>query len=211
MKFKFRPPFILRTVFPDTIWESKNNKILLTFDDGPNPETTPVILESLGKNSIKALFFCVGENLKKFPELGKIILYQGHTIGNHTYSHTNLLTVGKRKAHNEILKFNNIMENNYGIFPRYFRPPYGLMRPGLQKELFNFNMVNIMWSLLTFDYENDINIVKFAIENYLTRNSIIVFHDNVKCGEIITESLNLTFRSVKEKGFEFGEPSECLN
>ena len=68
----------------------------------------------------------------------------------------------------------------------------------------------VMWNLLTYDFENDIEKVKYAIDNYLNKNSIIVFHDSIKCSDIIEKSLNYTIEQVSKNGFEFGEPEDCL-
>ena len=84
-----RPIFILKYIYPEAIWrEDKNkNNIYLTFDDGPIPEITPWILDCLKEKNVKASFFCVGENIKKHPEIFKRLLDEGHVVGNHTYNH----------------------------------------------------------------------------------------------------------------------------
>jgi len=87
MRYKYNPPLIIKKIFNNFIWETSNNKILLTFDDGPNPGTTEIILEELNNQKIKAVFFCVGNNIHKYPELAKDILANGHLIANHTYNH----------------------------------------------------------------------------------------------------------------------------
>ncbi|MBZ0200165.1 MAG: hypothetical protein K8H86_09880, partial [Ignavibacteriaceae bacterium] len=69
---------------------------------------------------------------------------------------------------------------------------------------------NIMWSLLTYDYKNDINVVKFAVQKFLKDNSIIVLHDSLKSKEIIADSIELIINEAEKKGFTFGEPDECL-
>jgi peptidoglycan/xylan/chitin deacetylase (PgdA/CDA1 family) len=203
------PPKIFHKIFPKTIWESRVDKILLTFDDGPNIETTPIILEKLKEHSLKAIFFCVGENVAKYPELVKKIIDEGHSIGNHTMFHKNINGFNKNVDDN-INQCSQAIENVIGEFPKYFRPPHG--RIGLQTEkiLKRNGLKNVMWSLLTYDYKNDINIVKFGIENYLKENSIIVLHDSIKSKEIISDAINLVFDIANSKGFEIGEPNECL-
>ena len=208
-KIKYVPPKLFQILFPKTIWKSIVDKILFTFDDGPNPRTTPIILAKLKEHSIKAIFFCVGENMDRYPELAKQIVEEGHMIGNHTQSHTNINFFNK-KASSSIANCSEIMKKSVGIDPIYFRPPHGRIGLRTEKLMKQNGLKNVMWSLLTYVYQNDINIVKFAVENYLKNNSIIVLHDNNKSMQIIGESINLIVEKIKENGYEIGEPSECL-
>ena len=208
-KLLYVPPKIIRILFPNTIWESKIDKILFTFDDGPNLETTPIILEKLNEHSIKAIFFCVGENVKKYPELTKRIIDEGHLIGNHTISHKNINLLNI-KANSSIAECSNIIEKTTGIEPKYFRPPHG--RIGLLTETLmkRNNLTNVMWSLLTYDYKSDFNIVIFAVNKYLNKNSIIVLHDSLKSEAIIEKSIDYIIEKTKQNGYEIGDPSKCL-
>jgi len=208
-KIKHVPPKITHKLFPKTIWESQVDKVLFTFDDGPNPETTPMILQKLKEHSIKGLFFCVGENIDKYPELAKQIISEGHEIGNHTQSHKNINLFNK-EANSSINKCSEVIEKCVGIKPNYFRPPHG--RIGLRTEkLMNQNgLKNVMWSLLTYDYKNEINIVKFAVEKYLASNSIVVLHDSIKSKQIVTEAIDFIVEKTESNGYEIGEPTECL-
>lgn len=210
MKISYTPPKILRNLFPNFVWESKVDKVLITFDDGPNPNTTEVILEQLSKYKIKALFFCVGENVKKYPHLIKLIIAEGNTIGNHSYSHENISFTSKTKIDEQIKLCSNIIQKETGITPQYFRPPHGRFDFRTNGFMRNHQLKNIMWSLLTYDYKNDLNIVKFAVQNYITKNSIIVLHDSNKSKDIIKDSIKLIVEESHKRGFEFGAPSECL-
>jgi peptidoglycan/xylan/chitin deacetylase (PgdA/CDA1 family) len=196
-------------MFRKTIWESNSKKILLTFDDGPNFETTPLILNKLNKHFIKAVFFCVGENVKENQALAKRIVEEGHTIANHTMSHKNInLFNGNVKE--EIKRCSETIEEVTGESPKYFRPPHGRIGLKTEKILEQLSLKNVMWSLLTADYKNDFNILKFAVDNYLIENSIIVLHDSVKSGNIIEEAIDYIVDSANEKGYTFGDSSECL-
>ncbi len=209
-KFKYVPPKIFQRLFIKTIWVSRVNKILLTFDDGPNPETTPKILKKLSEHSIKAIFFCVGENVEKYPEIARQIVSEGHSIANHTYSHSDINFFAKNV--NELISnCSNVIEDAIGEPPKFFRPPHGRIGIRTEKIVAKFYLTNIMWSLLTYDYKNNFNIVSFAVEKYLKNNSIIVLHDSLKSKSIIEQSIDLIVAESKEKGFEIGESSECLS
>lgn len=210
MNFIYNPPLIIKKLFSDFYWTTTNNNILLTFDDGPTSEVTEIILKTLAEFNIKALFFCVGQNIDRKPELTKEILSQGHSIGNHNYSHKNLLTLSKEEQFNEIKKCNDVIRDKIGIEPVYYRPPYGKYRFSTNKLLKQFNLKNIMWSLLTYDFKNDFNLVKLAVNKNLKSDSIIVLHDNIKSKDIIVDSINYIVDMAGKKGYTFGEPAECL-
>ncbi len=210
MKIFYDPSALGKRIFPETVWGTACNKILLTFDDGPNKETTPVILNTLEKLGIKAVFFVVGENAKKNPELLKDILSAGNEIGNHTFNHRTITRLTKDEIGNQILLTNRAVEEATGKGVKYFRPPKGRIDFRLQKILKGFNLRNVMWNLLTYDYKNDLNIVKFAFQKYLKHNSIVVLHDNQKNKGIIEASIRFAVETAQEKKLHFGEPSECL-
>lgn len=209
MKVLYDPSFWGKKIFPHSIWESKVNKVLLTFDDGPIPETTEMILQYLNGKNIKAVFFCVGENIKKYPDLAGSILSQGHAIGNHTYNHKNLLTLEINSQIEQVRLFDEVYASLFGQSPLFCRPPKGRI-PFNYKTVFGRGKINVMWNLLTYDYKNDINIVKFAVRKYLKNNSIIVLHDSIKSKNIIIDSLEFIAEEVKNRGYEFGAPEECL-
>jgi peptidoglycan/xylan/chitin deacetylase (PgdA/CDA1 family) len=210
MKYLFDPPEIVKKIFNVFQWNTHNNQILLTFDDGPIPEVTPQILKFLNQKNIKALFFCVGNNLMKNPGLFSEIISEGHKIGNHTFNHKRLTRLGKEEVYDEISKFNNFLKRKYNYDVQYFRPPHGRFNNSAVKQINKANLKPVMWSLLTRDYKNDINLVKFGISKYMRSNSIIVLHDSLKTKEIIIDSLKFIIEKVNENNFYIGEPSECL-
>lgn len=210
MRYKYHPPLLVKKLFNDFIWETTNDKILLTFDDGPTELVTPKILNILKSNDIKAVFFCVGNNIKKKPELTNKILEDGHIIANHTMNHKRLTEMNREGASEEIKIFNQELEENFNFDVKYFRPPHGRFTLRTANLLNEFNMKCVMWNLLTYDFENNLDKVIYAIDNYLQKNSVIVFHDSIKCENIIEKSLNYTIERVLQNRFEFGEPLDCL-
>ena len=211
MKYQYNPPFIVKRIFSDFCWNTINGKVLLTFDDGPNPDTTEMILKRLFDEKVKALFFCVGENVKKYPDLVKKILNEGHTFGNHTFNHKILRTISADEKKSQISETNKIFEEQLGLKLKYFRPAHGKFQISTPALLKKYGLRNVMWSLLTYDYKNDLSIVKFATQKYLKTNSIIVLHDSNKSKNIISDSISYIAEEVRIRNFQFGDAEECLN
>jgi peptidoglycan-N-acetylglucosamine deacetylase len=210
MKYYYNPPYFIKKIFSSFQWESKIDKILFTFDDGPIPETTPLILEVLSGYNIKAAFFCVGENIVKYPDLYRRIVNEGHLVCNHTFNHTAISKLSRDEVTAQIEKFNNLIKQKSGEDVLYFRPPYGKFNLSSASILQQMNLKTVMWSLLTYDYKNDINVVKFAVKKYLKKNSIIVLHDSLKSKSVIVESINYIVDESSRRGYQTGVPAECL-
>jgi len=206
----YRPPLLIQKLFGNFIWKTSNNKILLTFDDGPTEVTTLKILKILNTNKLKAVFFCVGNNIKNQQALAERILLDGHTIANHTMNHKLLTKMSREESIVELSAFNDLMKEKFNYNVKYFRPAHGRFNMKTNSLLNEQNMKCVMWNLLTYDYENKIEKVKYAIDNYINENSILVFHDSIKCSDIIEEALNYTIEQAGKKGFKFGEPEDCL-
>lgn len=211
MKFLYQPPKIMRTIFPEFIWESTREKIMVTFDDGPNPLSTEKILRTLKEEEITALFFCVGNNVERYPQLAKAIAEEKHLLGNHTFQHKIITKLNSAELEREIMLTNEIIGNVCGVSPKYFRPPHGRFPFSLGKKLNRYQLKNVMWSLLPYDYKNDIKVVKLAIKNYLTAKSIIVLHDSNKSVSIICDTIKYLAEEARSKNFQFGTPNECLS
>lgn len=209
MKSQYDPPFIIKQIFPDFQWESRVDKVLLTFDDGPVSGITENILLKLNEFNIKAAFFCVGNNILKNPSLTNAILKDGHIIGNHTFNHSRL-TIPGFDEYAEIDRFNELANEKLGIEVKYFRPPHGRFNLSTGKLLKKKKLTNVMWSLLTYDFRGNSSLVKYSVVKYLKKNSIIVLHDSLRSRDIILDSISFIADEVSEKGFSFGEPSECL-
>lgn len=210
MKTSYDPPIILKKIFSSFYWNSVTDKILLTFDDGPNSETTDIILKELDNFSVKSIFFCVGENLEKYPSLAKEIIAEGHILANHTQKHQKLTELSNSSIDESIEKVQRFATEYLDYKISYFRPPHGRFTLGTKKILKKYDLQNVMWSLLTYDYKNDLNIVKFALGNYLNKDSIIVLHDNNKSKDIIADSIKLAVEETQKRNYQFGTPTECL-
>ena len=155
----------------DVMCDSYENRIAITFDDGPNPKTTPKLLDGLKERGVKATFFLIGESAAKNNDLVKRIYDEGHLIGNHTYSHVQLNCLGIDKAREEIIKANEEINKITGKCPQYIRPPYGSYS---NKLLMEVNMIPVLWTVDPKDWntDNTSKVVRFVVEN-------------AKCGDII--------------------------
>jgi peptidoglycan/xylan/chitin deacetylase (PgdA/CDA1 family) len=128
------------------------NKLAITFDDGPNPEITPKLLDLLAKHNAKATFFLVGKFVRACPDLTKEILVRGHTLGNHTDTHPNLFLCGPGKTENELRRCTDAIRQAAGIEPRWFRPPFGFRSPWLHEIAKGHGTQTVIWTLIPGDW-----------------------------------------------------------
>lgn len=126
--------------------------LCLTFDDGPDPVYTPAVLDILAAYNTRATFFVLGEAAAEFPQLVERILAEGHSLGNHTYSHPNPWFTGEEEARQEVLKTSDLIEQITGARPRWFRPPYGRLRFAMRQQASRDNMITVLWSRSIIDW-----------------------------------------------------------
>ncbi len=197
-----QPPCFYRMFFPGAIWRinPSEKQVFLTFDDGPVPEITPWVLDILDKYHVKACFFCVGDNVRKYPEIYQMILDRGHSVGNHTYHHRQGL-----KSFTKTYSANVEMAQEL-IQSKLFRPPHGHMRINQFFRLKRKYKV-IMWDVITRDYSNKMTArgVLNVVRRYTRPGSIIVFHDSFKAWPRLKEALPKSIEWLKSRGYDFGE------
>lgn len=172
--------------------------VYLTFDDGPIPESTPFILDTLREHHVKACFFVVGDNVRKYPELFQQIVAEGHQVGNHTFNHIS----GFRHSIATYMK--NVNLANEYIHSHYMRPPHGWMRLSQYAWLSRKYKV-VMWDLVTRDYSKWLTAedVFENVKKYARNGSIITFHDSLKSIEKLKFALPASIKWLKERGYEF--------
>jgi len=195
-----QPAKWLRWLYPNALWrmDQSERAVYLTFDDGPIPESTPFILDTLRKFGAKATFFMVGENVLRNHDLYNRIVEEGHQVGNHTFNH-----IGAFK-HWTITYAINTAQANELIKSHFFRPPHGWMRHSeywwLQRK---YKIV--MWDLVTRDYSKWLTAqdVINNVKRYARNGSIITFHDSLKSIDKLKIALPLSLQWLKDQGYEF--------
>lgn len=129
-----------------------NPLVCLTFDDGPDPVYTPLILDLLAEHKTRANFFVLGEAAERFPQLVKRMVDEGHAVGNHTYSHCHPWTISPRRARQEVSRATEVIAHITGQSPRWFRPPHGRTRPAMLNQASVENMRTVLWSHSIIDW-----------------------------------------------------------
>lgn len=193
-------PQYVQALFPGLTWKmpSGRKEIFLTFDDGPIPEVTPWVLETLKAYKAQATFFCVGDNVRKYPEIYNQVIEGGHSVGNHTLNHISGWST------ENISYFHNIRHCARMVQSGLFRPPYGKLRPS-QIHFLQRHYQIIMWDVLSGDFDHDIkpeeclqNVIQHA-----TPGSIVVFHDSLKAETNLRYALPLVLDYFTKEGYSF--------
>lgn len=196
-----RPPAIFRWCSPRFLTceiPDRNRSVFLTFDDGPVPETTPEILRILESHGVKATFFMVGDNVRKFPELYRNIIDSGHAAGNHTYHHLNGWHTPTAAYAEDVYRCGNYFST------RIFRPPYGRFTPSqyfLLRKDFRF----ILWSVLSYDFHRGVTAdqcLQYVLE-HTQGGSVVVFHDSLKSIDKVRVVLPKFLSHFRAQGFRF--------
>jgi peptidoglycan/xylan/chitin deacetylase (PgdA/CDA1 family) len=193
----FKPPRWADRIFRMYTWRFfvSDKTVFLTFDDGPHPEITPFVLEQLKLFNMKATFFCVGENMLRYPEIVTRIEQEGHRIGNHTMRHTK----GTAVSDAEYFSSADDFQKHYPT--TLFRPPYGRMTRSQRITLHKRYHI-IMWSWLSYDYDLSISTPYILHKaQQIRQGDIIVLHDNYKLAERQRELLPQLLQQLKTEGF----------
>jgi len=201
----------IKKIFSNYTWNISNteNKIYLTFDDGPTPKITEWVLEELKKHKAKATFFCIGKNIRNHKDIFLKIISEGHSIGNHTYNHLNGWVTSTEEYLSNIELCNSEIKN---LKPKIlnqksslFRPPYGKIKKSQSKKLRQLGYKIIMWDVLSADFDRTITSEK-CLDNVVQNiksGSVIVFHDSIKAYKNLEHTLPRALQILTERGFKF--------
>lgn len=205
MYYFIKTPWYLKKMYSHLIWDipsrEKEKVMYLTFDDGPNENATPFVLEQLSKYNAKGTFFCIGKNVMQLPSLYSRVISEGHTIGNHTFNHMNGWKVADE------LYFKDIIAARKYIDSSLFRPPYGRITrfqiKHLQQSALHFKIV--MWDVVSGDFDTTITPDRCAnnVLKHAGAGSIVVFHDSDKAFPNLRKALPATLEHFSVKGYRF--------
>ncbi len=200
MPYLVKTPVLLKWFYPGLTWHKspKERIIYLTFDDGPIPEVTPFVLETLAKFQAKATFFCIGDNVQKHPEIFEAVKVSGHAVGNHTFNHLH----GWCTADEIYLE--NTEKCNQLVNSKLFRPPYGRAKKSQFAILKNQYEI-VMWDVLSGDFDPGLSPQK-CYQNIVDKSSngsIIVFHDSLKAWPRLEYALPKALGFWQQQGYGF--------
>jgi len=194
------PPHFLTRLFPSLIWSfpDEADGVFLTFDDGPTLEITIWVLDQLKKYDAKATFFCLGKNVEMNPDIFERIKTDGHTIGNHTYSHLKGWATPTGQYVQDVDFANGLLNS------KIFRPPYGRIKPS-QFRILRKRYKVIMWDVLSMDYSKRVSPRRVVnnVVNHLRPGAIIVFHDSKKAERNLRYALPRVLEAIANKGLKF--------
>ena len=196
-----QPAVFLRWIYPHALWrmDKREKAVYLTFDDGPIPEATPFILDTLERYGAKATFFMVGENARKYPHLLAEVKARGHRIGNHTNNH-----IGGFRWWSW-LYLANVVEANKVLHTNLSRPPHGWMKMMQYRVLRHCGFRVVMWDVVTRDYSRRLTAedVLNNVRRYTRPGSIITFHDSLKSIDKLKHALPEALQWLIQEGYEF--------
>jgi peptidoglycan-N-acetylglucosamine deacetylase len=193
-------PWVFKKAFPGVLWNIPGKKptLYLTFDDGPEPETTNHLLSILDTYQAKATFFCIGRNVERNPDLYPQLTDHGHAVGNHTYSHLKGWHVPNHEYYNDIALAAKYIPSGL------YRPPYGMITPAQIRYLKTIYRI-VLWETMSYDFDPYTSPEKCL--NNVLRNardgSVIVFHDSIKASRKVLYALPRVLEYFSEKRFEF--------
>src|SRR6201996_2703230 len=198
-----KTPRLLKMLYPDLLWDAPpcNRCIYLTFDDGPIPIVTPLVLNILQQYDAKATFFCIGDNVRKHPDVFEQVKNAGHAIGNHTFNHL------KGWKTDDKIYLENFLKADEQLHTNLFRPPYGRIKKSQIKLLKQAkpDLDIIMWDVLSGDF--DISLKPEAclqnVQKHTENGSIIVFHDSLKAFDRLEYVLPRAMEEWSKIGFKF--------
>lgn len=210
MMIPARIPKIVEKFYSKWVWriDTEQNELFLTFDDGPHPTITPAVLSMLKKYDAKATFFCIGDRVKRYPEVYNQILAEGHAVGNHTQHHLNGWKVSNETYMTDIKEADEFIKSSL------FRPPYGRIKKGQSKKVLEQGKKIVMWTVLSGDYSKKLSPQEVAkrVSIPFEKGAIYLFHDLEKAeknmffalGKLLEEALHQGFSMKKIENFWVG-------
>lgn len=190
--------------------------LALTYDDGPNDAATSQLLEVLARNGVRATFFMMGRHVAQRPELAREVAAAGHVIGNHTYSHPNLIFASRSQLIRELENCTRALDDAIGPHSNLFRPPFGARRPDVLAEVRRRGFIPVMWSVTAYDWNTDsANVVEARVARQIRGGEVILMHDggHLAMGadrSATVEATDRLIRRYKGEGYKFVTVPEMM-
>ena len=205
--FLHKTNFLMRAIYPNFVWRKSANekKIYLTFDDGPIPEVTEFVLETLEKYNAYATFFCIGDNISKNTTIFQRIINSGHSVGNHTFNHLRGWSTDDVTYLQNVVKCQAVININ-GHHSKLFRPPYGRIKHKQASSLLTDYEI-VMWDVLSGDFSQNLSpeTVLHKTIKYTEAGSIVLFHDSIKANANMSYALPRFLEHFSSQGFQFSK------
>lgn len=197
---------LLKTHLPEGLWSGPQGTVYLTYDDGPDPETTPYLLELLHRQKAKATFFLVGDQIRKHPELVQAIHREGHSLGNHTSSHSFLPALSVTHQEKEITETNRLITEITGETPLLFRPPFGIMGRNTGRILKEQGMTPVYWSSAPEDWSlPGVDRVIGRVNLRLKEGALIVLHEGHYLGKQTVEATKAILYKCSQRPYQLAK------
>jgi len=198
---------------------TNKKQVALTLDDGPHYLYTEKILDILKQNKVKASFFLIGARMIEYPSIVRRINSDGHTLGNHTYSHIRLDKYIDQRVDEEIAETSRVYENIVGFVPKYFRPPGGRINKSVLATVEHYGLLSVGWSINANDFlykdqqvdeeflEKKVSAIMALLERDLKPGAIILMHNG---NEVSIKALPRVIEYVQAQGYQFVTLSEIM-
>lgn len=210
--FEHVPPLAMRRLLSGFVWEGTpdSGSMALTFDDGPDPEITPMVLDVLDEAGARGTFFMVGEQVRRYPDIARLVADRGHQVGNHSLTHPRMLLMKRADVEREIDDAGKAISDAAGVEPELFRPPYGIFDFTCAGVVRDREMDMVLWTVLSGDYSDDSpETILGRINPFIRPGGIVVFHDTGKGGGVmLREILRETMRMAGERNIHLGAVEE---
>jgi peptidoglycan/xylan/chitin deacetylase (PgdA/CDA1 family) len=193
--------------FPDLLWrvDAAAPTAYLTFDDGPTPELTRPILDTLAEYDAQATHFLIGSHATEHPDLVRAIVADGHRVGNHTYTHPDPWTISEEGLARELQRTTEVLEDLVQAPIRALRPPYGHPTGALREWCAAQNQRMVMWDVMPGDYLQTATAERVSsfVLNHIRPGSVIVLHDNPICEDVTPQALDTILDTLTDEGWAF--------
>jgi peptidoglycan/xylan/chitin deacetylase (PgdA/CDA1 family) len=185
------------------------NRLALTYDDGPNDPHTLRLLEILAKHNVAATFFMIGRFVTQRPDIVREVVRAGHAVGNHTFSHPNLIFVSSERARKEVSDCQQALLETTGETPQLFRPPFGGRRPGTLQVARALGLEPVMWNVTGYDWSAPpADRIVAKVSRQIRGGDVILLHDgsHVRMGADRSQTVIATDQIIAEykaRGYGF--------